>query len=871
MKNKLLTISFTLLGSLAFAQPWMRYVDPQSTPNFFTIQKAFRQYEEEHLKELEKEKREGRLEKSGSQATTSEEEHELPGFEVFKRWEWFWEARVDSAGNFPDPQKVWNEFLSHRNAGRMSSASEPSANWELMGPYQSIPSSGGGMGRVNFIRFNPQNANDIWIGTPAGGLWRSLNGGDSWLPTTTDNLPVIGSSDLLIDPINPQVMYLATGDAPANDTYSLGVLKSTDGGQTWNPSGLSFLFTQKREINRLVFFPGTNTTLFACTGNNLLRSNNAAANWSVVTTGNIKDIEFKPGSPSTVYISTNASVRVSTDSGQTFTTVPSTSGLPTTDVGRIELAISPANPNALYALVANSSDNGYKGLYVSINDGQTWEERSTSPNLLGWDSDGMDQGGQAFFTLSLAVDPSNAEKVFTGGVNVYKSGDGAVNFFISSHWYGANGIPYAHADIHDIQFKPGNPSVVYLGTDGGVFRSNDGGNTYTDLSVGLAISQFYRISASAQNETPIIMGSQDNGTNVLNSSGFDRGLGGDGMDCAVDPNNDNIMFAELYYGALYKSQNGGNQFYYIAPAEDGAWVTPFCIAPGESSKMYAGYTEIYKSNNGGESWTTTTNGLSGGQTYVDVATAFQDPNRVYAVLRSKAYRTLNGGQTWNVMSSGLPASTNFSRIAFFPDDDMRAMISVSDYSSTAKVYRTRNGGVTWKNYSKTGLPSVPVNCLLLQPGSPERVFAGTDLGVYYTDSTMTVWKPFSQGLPNTVVNDLAILENPHTLRAGTYGRGLWQTRMPNEWQNNTGIRAAGTASSLGLAPNPATQSVTIRIPEMAVGGEVTLTDLQGRILRSIKMNGSSMQMDLNGISAGLYEVAVLCNKNLYRSKLVIQP
>jgi hypothetical protein len=202
---------------------------------------------------------------------------------------------------------------------------------------------------------------------------------------------------------------------------------------------------------------------------------------------------------------------------------------------------------------------------------------------------------------------------------------------------------------------------------------------------------------------------------------------------------------------------------------------------------------------------------------------------------------------------------------------MRAMISVSDYSSTAKVYRTRNGGVTWKNYSKTGLPSVPVNCLLLQPGSPERVFAGTDLGVYYTDSTMTVWKPFSQGLPNTVVNDLAILENPHTLRAGTYGRGLWQTLMPNEWQNNTGIRAAGTASSLGLAPNPAKQSVTIRIPEMAVGGEVTLTDLQGRILRSIKMNGSSLQMDLNGISAGLYEVAVLCNQHLYRSKLVIQP
>jgi photosystem II stability/assembly factor-like uncharacterized protein len=870
MNKTYITLLFAFTCSLALAQPWMRYVDPQAPHNFFTIQKAFRQYETEYLKERQEEMREGR--RNGNSSETSEsEEHELPGFEVYKRWEWFWEARVDSAGNFPDPEKVWNEFLAHGNAGRMKTAAEPSANWELMGPYQSIPSSGGGMGRVNFIRFNPQNPNDIWIGTPAGGLWHSLNGGDNWLPTTTDNLPVIGCSDLLIDPNNPQIMYLATGDAPANDTYSLGVLKTTDGGQTWNPSGLSFLFTQKREINRLVFLPGSNSTLFACTGNNLLRSNDAAATWSSITAGNIKDIEFKPGSANTVYISTANTVKVSTDSGQTFQSIPTTSGFPTFDVGRVELAISAANPNLLYALVANASDNGFKGMYVSFNDGQTWEERSISPNLLGWDSDGMDSGGQAFYTLSLALDPMNAEKVLTGGVNVYKSSDGAVNFSISSHWYGANGIPYAHADIHDIQFKPGNSSVIYLGTDGGVFRSNDGGNTYTDLSVGLAISQFYRIGASAQNETPIIMGSQDNGTNVLSGNGFDRGLGGDGMDCAIHSNNDNIMFGELYYGDLYKSQNGGNQFYSIAPAQDGAWVTPFCMAPSEPSRMYAGYTEIYKSDNTGESWTSVTNGLSGGQTYVDVAAAFQDANRVYAVVRSRAYRSINGGQNWNVMSSGLPTNTSYSRIAFFPDDDMRAMISVSDFSSTAKVYRTRNGGVTWKNYSKTGLPAVPVNCLLIQPGSPERVFAGTDLGVYYTDSTMTVWKPFSQGLPNTVVNDLALLENPHTLRAGTYGRGLWQTRLPIEWENNTGIRTPGTASSLWIAPNPASQSVTIRIPEVTTGGEVTLTDLQGRILLSTTMIGNSLQLDLYGISAGLYEVAVVSNKNLYRSKLVIQP
>lgn len=868
-------ISFTLLlifaGSVAFAQPWMRYVDPQAPHNFFTIQKAFRQYEAEHLKEQEEEMRDQRRNTHVTEQEASGEEHELPGFEVYKRWEWYWEARVDSAGNFPDGKKIWDEHQAHRNAGRMTQAADPAANWELLGPYQSIPSSGGGMGRVNFIRFHPQNPNELWIGTPAGGLWRSLDGGDTWLPTTTDNLPVIGSSDLLIDPINPQIMYLATGDAPANDTYSLGVLKSIDGGQTWNPSGLSFLFNQNREINRLAFLPGSNTILFACTGTSLFKSTNSGGNWTNVQTGNIRDIEFKPGTPSTIFISSGSTVKVSTDSGQTFANIPSGSGFPNSDVGRIELGVSAANPNLLYALVANASDNGFKGLYMSANNGQTWENRSNTPNLLGWDADGFDSGGQAFYTLTLAVSPVNADKVLTGGVNVYKSNDGAVNFSISSHWYGANGISYAHADIHDIQFKPSNPNIVYLGTDGGVFRSSDGGNTYVDLSVGLAISQFYRIGASAQNETPIIMGSQDNGTNVLTGTAFDRGIGGDGMDCAVDPNNDNIMFGELYYGDLYKSQNGGNQFYYIAPANDGAWVTPFCIAPGESSIMYAGYTEIYKSSNGGESWTAATNGLSGGQTYVDVAAAFQDPNRVYAVLRSKAYRTLNGGQTWNVMSSGLPASTNFSRIAFFPDDDMRAMISVSDYSSTAKVYRTRNGGVTWKNYSKTGLPSVPVNCLLLQPGSPERVFAGTDLGVYYTDSTMTMWKPFSQGLPNTVVTDLAILENPHTLRAGTYGRGLWQTRMPLEWENNTGITTPGAASSLWLAPNPASQSVAIRIPDMFGGGELTLTDLQGRVVRRINMNSHSLQVDLNGISPGIYEAAVQCNRNLYRSKLVIQP
>ena len=309
------------------------------------------------------------------------------------------------------------------------------SNWIAKGPINTpiILTNGKkrGNGRVNCIAFDPINPNIIWVGSPAGGLWKSDNGGVGWA-TATDNLPVIGVSHIAINPSNPQIMYIVTGDAYASDTYTIGVLKSVDGGLNWSTTGLSYNVVQQKRINKIILNPNYPDSIFAATNDNIMLSVDGGNNWS--STGMIgrwRDIEFKPGNPRVIYAAKHAfggsNVYRSTDGGASWSVV--NNGVSSSGKDRPLIAVTPANPNVIYALFS-AGDDSYHGLYKSTDSGDNWSLQSNSPNILGRDVDGTGTGGQSWYDLSLGVSTNDENLVYVGGINLWKSTNSGVNWQI---------------------------------------------------------------------------------------------------------------------------------------------------------------------------------------------------------------------------------------------------------------------------------------------------------------------------------------------------------------------------------------------------------------------------------------------------------
>src|SRR5262249_25427463 len=249
-------------------------------------------------------------------------------------------------------------WLAGLGLATQAPAAIPISNWRPLGPVN-ISSSEPSMGRVNFVAMNPTNSQLLHACSASGGLWSSLDNGQTWQPRA-DRVPLLVTSGLVVDPQHPNVMYLATGDADAMDTASIGVWRSTDGGATWNPTGLSWAPESLLGIYKLVMHPTDPNRLFAATTDGIYSSTNAAGSWQRQTPGNLTiwyDIAFQPGNPAVMYaVSQQARFYRSTDTGVTWQLV--TAGLPGASVDRSELAVSPANPNGVYLLCvsANKSD-----------------------------------------------------------------------------------------------------------------------------------------------------------------------------------------------------------------------------------------------------------------------------------------------------------------------------------------------------------------------------------------------------------------------------------------------------------------------------------------------------------------------------------
>ncbi len=828
---------------ISVAQPWMANVKPDSSRNFYAIKKAFDTYWAGKKPAIEKnEKEESETPEDGS-------------YLQFERWANFIEPRVFPSGNLFNPTILQKEFEKYKSRISLRESRSNSSNWSFIGPAV-IPVGGGDAGRVNCISISPKDTSTIFVGAASGGFWVTHNGGSTW-STTTDLLPSICIADIAINPNNPDTMYVATGDGygytvPEGNvqvfwggTYSAGVMKSTDGGNTWNTTGLGYPDDSLIIINRLLILPTNPNILLAATTNGIYRTSNAGTTWSKVYNGQVFDLAFNTANADTVYAVNTTDVYKSTDAGATWLAL--TNGLFSAS-DRITIATTPANSKVIYVMNVIGDFDATGNLYESNDGGKTFKSETfpSGASFYGYYDDVM------------SVSQTDANTLYCGGADLVKSTDGGISWSPAANTsYPATN--YVHYDNHAVAFYPNNNEKVLCGNDGGIFRTTNGDTAWTDLSNGLAIKQYYRMASSASNANFILAGSQDNGTDRYNGSTWDQIYGDDGMQPLIDYTSDLIDYASVENGELFKSTDGGNNFNSIAPylGIEGNWTTPYVLNPAHHNTIVAGFTDVYRSYNGGNSWTDISGSkisLSGG--FINaLVIAPSDTNYIYAATYSDIMRTTDDGNTWTDITGSLPVfQSAIIGIAVSSYDPQKIWVTFSGYQDTIKVFASNDGGATWTNYSGT-LPNIPVDCITYQPNSKDVLYIGTDFGVFLRDSTMSDWTAYNNGLPNVTVNQLEIVPSDSQLRAATYGRGMWKTGLYDWTAGISTINAAG--NNITVFPNPSSGLFTVDIDSKQTDNlSLSVFNLIGeKVLTTQKLmqpGDNQFEIDLSSQAKGMY-------------------
>lgn len=863
LKSLTLLLLVLILTNVVFSQYWQHAINSNhpENKNFYTIQKAF------------------------CTAADGKDIKTLNGYKIFKRWEWYMQGRVNSNGQFP-VKTFMSEYEKLMDIRKKTFTKN--INWSPVGPFN-IPELINynvriGVGRIDCIAFHPTNENILWVGAPAGGIWKTEDGCETWYPLS-DNLPVISISDILINPVNPEIIYIATGERDAWTTFSIGILKSENGGLNWDTTGLNYQAYDLEGVYKMLMSPNDTETIFAGTRNGIYKTVDGGVSWyKVLNAVDIKDMKFNPGNPEVIYASSfniagGAMIYKSENGGESFFNLQDT-GIPFAQICRITLGTTPANPNIIYALCCSQTHFGMEGLYRSLDEGVTWEQTISGEqkDLVGYTTNGNIEGGQGYYNLSLAISPTNPDEILVGGTHIWKSIDGGFNFTFNDNGWQPSTY-WIHGDQHEFTYNPINNNL-YCGNDGGIYRTIDGGENWTDLSKGLQILQSYRIGLSATDENLIISGNQDNGSFKFNDDSCIAVFGGDGMECIVNYNDPEIIFTSIQFGDIYRSLNAGQNFTNIKPfgAAQGEWCTPYSMHPEDPNTLYAGYQEVYKTTNMGDTWEKLTTDLTGPNPLECLEVAPSEDNYIYAATYFKIWRTQDGGLTWTDITDGLPLHDyppvplellTFYDIAISSTDPNTLWVTFSNFEEGEKVYKSSNGGDSWINVSNN-LPNFPVNCIVHQFGTNDGVYVGTDAGVFYTDNDLNAWFDVSSGLPNVVVTELEIQYSANKLVAGTYGRGLWESEL---FDPITFIDELDNISSFKIFPNPTkgkvkieletNQPIDISIKIINEGGQCVFSKYLNQLDRKYLID-----IDFREHAKGVYIIQLINNIYIISKKII---
>lgn len=673
------------------------------------------------------------------------------GYKPFKRWEDYWSHFVNEDGYLPTNIELWNNWLSIQNNNQNRNTTVDESNWTSIGPtdFLNRPTSTANIGRVNVVIQDPNNTNIFYAGAPAGGIWKSTDAGLTWVPLI-DHLPQIGVSAIAIDYNDSNTIYIGTGDDDASDSITIGIWKSTDGGITWSETGINASNTPQ-EITDIYIHPTNSNMLWTATSSGVFKTTDAGQNWSNVRAGNFRDLKIKPNDPNTIYAVTSSRFYKSTNAGDSFSQI--SNGLPNSS-GRLVIDVTPANPNYVYVVSANTG-NGYQGIYRSTDSGSTFTQRANTTDIF--------ESNQAWYDLAVAASDTNAEEIYVGVLNVWKSSNGGDSFTKLNNWF-IHDAAYTHADIHFLRFYN---NELYVGSDGGFFKSNDGGTTFTDYTEGMEISQFYRIDVSMQTSTKIVGGTQDNGGfGYFNQ--WNNYHGGDGMEGVIDPNNDNLYYGFMQFGQnLFVSndsgQSGSNGF---AGPENGNWITPLAI--NSDSEVYGGYSSLYQFNGSGWNAISPSFGTDIDRLEIDDI----NPDNIFVAINNQLHKSTDRGQTFSVVES---FPNNITSIEINNNDSNIVYVTVSGAGSD--IYRSTDGGQNFSTITGT-LPNVTKFVIKHRKDDIlNTLYIGTHVGVFFYNDNTADWESFDNNLPNVAVRDLAINIPDETIVAGTYGRGIWTSPL----------------------------------------------------------------------------------------------
>ena len=754
-------------------------------------------------------------------------------------------------------------------------------------PHSGCGNYGDTTGRVTALAYDAAS-HTLYAGSEDGGVWKTTDGGAHWTPLT-DNQPSLAVGSITLDPNNPGTIYVGTGEENfnADALYGVGILKSTDGGASWTTLGGAAFAGQHDtryggiHIGRIALDPNAPSHLVVATDQGVYLSTDGGATFnrtlynplpaSDAAAADFTDLIVDPSTtPSTIiaargYPTGTLRTRLnglyrSTDGGATWSSSTYGTGYPTgANIGRSTLLADPRRADTYYMTASSPDDQSSLGLWTSTDHGATWVQKIASmanggPDLFGDDSGGTSQ--QGFYDQWIAADPGNAaHTLYIGGINVFSclvdrtttaNSDTCTDL---TNVYSTSRIaPTAHPDEHAVAVT--GPGQFYVGNDGGVYRTTDGGATFADANGGLTLTEFY--SGATSNDytrNPIVYaGAQDNGQQVYTGTAtlqWGNVFSGDGGFTAADPANPQTTYEEYVYLAMYKSVDGGADWTQadatIDPdnLEAKLFIAPFVMDPANAKHLLAGTNYVYETTQGGDPWTRISPDLAvdapanettpGATPSGDAVSALAFAPNGSAVTGSgvayagtslgKVWRGVKGvggvgagTWTWTDVTTGTVGTSRryMTSLAVAARDPNDVLVSFSGFANAqgtgagTHIYRSRDGGATWSDVS-TGLPDTPVNSVLRNPSDPNTFYAGTDSGFFLTTDGGASWSQYQVGLPNASINQLFADGTFTTFFAATHGRGMYI--LPTSALTRT-IVAMGTSTPTGTATASPTATTT---------------------------------------------------------------
>ncbi len=802
-----------------------------------------------------------------------EEENETSE-SILQREEFINERRAGGPGKTVAPNAYENAVIEKlrlpedRNLPNSPTATKTWRSVNPTGMFYQVTNNNYISGRTNSIAFHPTNPNIFYIAAAQGGVWKTTDGGLNWA-VLTDNLGSISSGDIAIDPLNPNILYYGTGELnySGDSQYGDGIYKSTNAGLNW------FKIATTLEVGtytgKIVIDPVSTNLIYKAGNTGIFKSTNAGVNWINVQTGNFTSLVINRNTPSTLYASTGSGQSIiykSTNSGDNWNVV---SSIPSGR--RTQLAISSDDPNYLYASIAASS-GALLGLYRTTDAGDNWTLQNSTTNYMS---------SQGWYDNAVTVIPGNLDGVVVAGLDVYVSTNGGVTLTKKSTWSTSNPLNFSHADVHYLTY---NDTVLYCCSDGGIYKSLDNANTWSDLNEKISTLQFQSADYDPVDPQKIYGGCQDNNKQYTTNDGlvWIQRTTGDGGYTVVDPVNTNYVYGQYVNGSIQRSANSGLSFINITPSgsSGGLFYNPYEMAPGDHNTVVFGRANVWKTTSIQTSSTSSgwiqiaaTAIISGNVSSIGISKTNID--KIYiGTSNGKILVTTNNGIDWTT-TTGFPYVSDLW--VDFSNDDI-CYATTGGTVADRHVYKTINGGVNWNSIS-TNLPNIGVNSIAIRQTSPKMIFVGTDLGVFQSTDDGASWITFNTGFPTVEVYDLKYKEDPELLLAATHGRGcfMFDISLIVRVQNPNGLPDKFSLSQNFPNPfNPVTK-ISYGIPLSGDGKTAVSLKVYNALgnevatLVNTEQNAGNYEINFNAseFSSGVYFYKLIAGENIASKNMLL--